>query len=299
MAYTWTELLDDIKVRGAVPTSQPSYTEARLLRLANAVMASRIVPDVMKAREQYYEYDVDSSITDQATYAIPTRAVGGKLSNVAAIDGTKRMDLSRYFEEELDDYLYSPSIKMGFYIKRNSLYLLPADGGGWSTLRLSIIMRPNQIVAQSSAAQISSISSNTLTCTSVPASWTSSNTFDLVQANPHFDWLGIDKAASAVVTGTNGTITLSATPPSTLAVGDWVGLSGQTPVVQCPVEFHPLLAQEVANICLKAQGDEAAYKLGLEEANLIRESVMSTINPRVESEGKKLVNRSGLLRRRL
>lgn len=295
MAYTWTELLDDIKVRGSIPTSQSTYTEARLLRLADAVFRSKILPLVDKVREGYYSYDVDFTIANGSSFLIPTRAVGAKLENAAFIYGSQRQNAIRYYEEELTDMSLSPSIKPGFYIKRNRVFPVPTDGGGYTTLRLTIVMRPNRLCVSSDACQVTAINTgtNTLTFTVVP-DWDTSDTLDIVQQDPHFDWLAIDQAITSVTTTT---IAFASALPADLAVGDWVSLAGETPVIQCPVELHPLLAQEVANVCLKAQTDQAAYALGKEEAELIKEGITSLLSPRVEQQGRKISNRTGLLRR--
>jgi len=300
MPYTWTELLDDIKVRGMIPTSQSTFTEARLLNLANAEMRTKILPLVDKVREAYYSFDVDTTINASGTYEISKRAVGGKLLNAALLNGNERLDLARYEEEEIQNYTEAPD-SYGFYFKGNQFILLPASPSNWSTLRQTILMRPNKLVKQSDAAQITAINTVTKVCTcgTVPSTWTTSSTFDMVQQNPHFDWLGIDLAITAITTGAAGTITFSAALPSRLAVGDWIGLVEETPVIQCPVELHPLLAQETSNTCLKAQNDLTGYRLGKEEAKMMREDILALINPRTQSEGKKLVNRTGILRRGL
>lgn len=299
MAFTWTDMLDDLKVRGAIPTSTNNFSEARLLSLTNAILKSRIVPKVLKVHEGYYSYDVDNTLGTNSNFLIPSRAVGGKLQDVAFINGTQRFPAVPYLEKELQDTTQAPSNDPGIYLKRNRIFVVPSDGGGWPTLRMTILIRPNKIVATTSAAQITAINTGTktLTFTTVPTTWTNANIFDLVQANPHFDWLAIDQVVTTVVTGALGTITFSSTLPVDLAVGDWVSLAGQTPIIQCPEEFHPLLAQLVANTYLKAKGDSGALKLGLEEAKEIEDDVMTVINPRIERKGKKINNRTGLLRR--
>ncbi len=185
----------------------------------------------------------------------------------------------------------------GVYFKRNRVFVLPSDGAGFDTLRMSIVMRPNRIVTQDDAAQITQINTGTKTLTfaSCPSTWTTASLIDLIQQNPHFDWLAIDQVITAITTTT---MTFSSSLPDDLAVGDWVSLAGESTVIQCPVELQPLLAQEVANVCMKAQGDEKGYELGKEEAKMIREEVEWSITPRLESAGQKITNRTGCLRRR-
>lgn len=299
MAYTWTELLDKIKVRGMIPTAQNTFTEARLLAIADSAMRTKIVPSVNKVQENYYSYDVDTAVNATGIYPINKRAAGCKLEDISFISGNQRIPANEYDEVEISDYTLAPGAD-GFYIKRNTIYTLPTVPA-ISYLRQSFIMRPNSFVPQTSAAQITAINTGTktVTCTTVPAAWTAASILDIVQAGPHFDWLCIDQVVTAVVTGASGTIAFSSALPSSLAVGDWVSLAGETPVIQCPVEFHDLLAQEAANICLRGQTDAEALKDGILEAKELRTDLLTMLSPRVEKKGKTIVNRTGILRRGL
>jgi hypothetical protein len=68
--------------------------------------------------------------------------------------------------------------------------------------------------------------------------------------------------------------------------------------MQSPPEFHSLLAQRVANICLKTLGRDSALKNGEADLTKLEKGIGGLISPRVNREGKKLVNRTGILRRR-
>lgn len=299
MAFTWTELLDDIKVRAMMPTSQSTFTAARLLSLTNASMRSKLLPLVDKVREGYYEYDVDTTLNATGTYYVHTRAVGAKILDAALLNGNERLELTRYYEKDVRNYTESPN-DYGFFIKRNAVYLLPATPSGWTTLRQKIMLRPPEIVEQTSGARVSAINTTTgvVTCETVPATWTTGSLYDMVQEPAHFDTIAIDLVASAVVVGASGTLTFTPSAlPSRLAVGDWIGLAGQSPVIQLPVELNPLLAQETANVLLKSQNDEKGLEMGLAEAKRMKEEILSLITPRVQSAGKKITNRTGILRR--
>jgi len=299
MAFTWTELIDDIKVRGMFPTSQSTFTTARLLSLTNATLRSKVLPLVDKVREGYYSYDVDTVLNATGIYNLHTRAVGGKLLDACLVSGDERFDLAKYSEGTIKNYDQAPG-QAGFYLKRSQVFLLPKVPASGSSFRQTIMLRPPTIVAQDSAARISAINtvSGVVTCETVPSSWTTSNLFDMVQEPAHFDTLAIDLPITAISTGASGTMTFTAANlPSRLAVGDWIGLRGESPVIQVPVELNPLLAQEVANICLRSQTDANALKLGIDEVKEMREEIKSLITPRVSSEGKKITNRSGILRR--
>lgn len=295
----WEDLLDDIKTRAPIPSSQSTYNETRLLRLTNGELRARIVPMVDKVRENYYLFDVDTAINSTGVYDIHKRAVGAKLFSLSLVDGQKKKSLAFYTSNEIEDFDSAPGDE-GFFFKRSQVILCPRVPSSWSYLRQTLLLSPNNIVASDDAAQITNINTGTgvLTCSSVPSTWSTANKFDIVQSQAHFDTLSIDLTASIVTTGTSGSVTFATTDlPSRLAVGDWISLAEQTPVVQCPVEFHPLLAQLVANVVLRSQGDVQSLQTGMQNAKELMDSLKDLISPRIQGEGKKIVNRTGMLRR--
>lgn len=303
MPFTTTELLDDVRVRGAISSASPMFTDARLLKMAHSEMLDYLLPLIMKTRESYYLYDADTAINASGQYPIHTRAVGGKLENVSLIDAsptpTTRRDVVRASEDEIEDYGASFGGRSGFFIKRNMIHLIPATGGGYPYLRQSFYLRPGYFVSTDEAAQVTAINTGTKTVTfsTVPSGWSTSDTFDFIQAEPHFDTLDISKAAGTVTTGASGSIVFSDTLPTRLAVGDWVCLAGETCIVQAPLELHPMLAQRVANKAMQSLGDTESLKAGMKDLQDLEERILRVLTPRVDKENKKLVNRSGLLRR--
>lgn len=304
MSWTTVQLLDNLKVRGAISSTGAMFTTARLLAMATNEMRSYLVPKVLKARENYYTWDEDTAINATGVYQIHTRALAGKLDNIALVDATptatRRQDLSLLSEDELEDYGATPQgSKPGVFLKRNTMQLVPATGTGWSYFRQTFFLRPGDFIETDAAAQITAINTSTkvCTCSTVPSTWATSNVFDFVQDQPHFDTLQISKAISAIVTGAAGTLTFSAALDSRLAVGDWITLAGQTVIVQAPEAWHPILEQRVANICLQSMGRTEALKNGESTLKDMLATVTSLVAPRVEREPKRLVNRSGMLRR--
>lgn len=251
----------------------------------------------MKSQEFYYAYDVDTSINATGLYNIPTRAVGGKIVNAALISGNERYDLSWITEEGLYRTDHTVSGKPGIYIKRNEVILVPATQTGYDSIRLTITIRPGQFVETSACAQITAINTGTNTVTfasgTIPSTFVTSQTFDIIQNKPHFDHLAIDQTASSITT----TTMVFSSLPSRLVVGDWVSLAEQSCVIQCPVEIQPLLEQDTANTILRAQGDLEKAAVGEKELKKMVENTTNLYTPRIEQEGKKLVNRSRLTRR--
>jgi len=301
MSYTFEDLLEKIKRKGAVPTSGSGSTAtAGFLSSVNDCISDHILPLIVRLRENYFSYDDDRTVNSSGEYAISTRAAGGKIQNVALIEGTNRLDLPWISEEEMTDTDESPVNKPGAYIKGNSVFIKPATSHGYTTLRISIIREHSTVIESSDAAQITAINTGTKTLTfaasTIPTTWTTSNTFDLIQANPQFDTLAIDQAVSSV---TSTTIVFSSTLPTRLAVGDWVALAGETPIIQIPRVLHSLLAQRCANEFLKNSPHTKAYEAGVEAAEKVEKKVVALLSPRIEKEGKSIKNRTGMLRRGL
>jgi hypothetical protein len=90
-------------------------------------------------------------------------------------------------------------------------------------------------------------------------------------------------------------------PPLTVAsaikVGDWISLTGSTPVVPLPLELHALLAQRMVVKFLEAQGDQEQLEQSRKSLSEMANQVPLLINPRVEGKPKKLVNAIGHWRR--
>lgn len=296
MIATSDDLIADIKIRGAVPTSQDRFTNARFLSLANSEMQSKILPLVLRSRQNYYEYDIDTNINATGLYPISERAYLAIVSNVALIQDTNRFNLPWLSEEnEYDTDAPADSIA-GVILKRNTIQLKPKDGAGYDSLRMSILLRPGLFVLEAAAAQITAISGTTLTfaASTIPSTWTTSNEFDLIQGNPHYDTLGIDLSVSSI--GATS-IVLSSTPNSRLAVGDWISLAGETPIVQLPEAFSYLLSQRVANTCMRTLGDKRGHEEGEAIAKEMEKSLTDSIQPRIQKEAQRIVNRTGMLRR--
>lgn len=297
MAYTTTDFLTNVKTRASIPTSQSTFTIDKILSLGDAEMRSYIMPLFLRAREYYLAYDYEASVTSDGFYQVPTRAVGAKLVNAALLNGTSKLDLTWITEDELSRLDQTVRGVPGIYLKRNTVILVPATSHGFGTIRLTYNIRPGSLVATASAAQITAINTGTNTLTfaagTIPAAFTTLMTYDIIQAQPHFDALSIDQVASSITTTTMVFSSLS----SRLAAGDWVSLANQSPIVQCPVEIQPLFEQKVATTILRSQGDMESYKAGVEELDRMRKDTQAVYLPRIEKEGKKINLRTRLLRR--
>lgn len=302
MSYLTTDLINGVKRRANIPTANATFGSADFLSLADSEIRTSLLPKILSVRESYYSFDVNVPLSQtNNVYAIPTRAVGAKLQAVYLYNSSlqSKYNLNLVTEDEI--YLPSSSPVSGpcFYFKGNNIVLVPLPmSTNYDTLKMTIFIRPSQLVDPTTCAQITSINTgtNTITCSSVPSGFSTSSVYDLVKGNPHYDFYVIDQTPTVVVTGTSGTIQFSSLPTG-LSVGDFVCPAQTSPVVQIPTEFQPVLEQRVANSCLRAQGMASALQAGIEALKEVEEATYLLINPRAEREPKKIRNNSSLLRR--
>lgn len=284
-AFTTTKLLTSIERQSFAPQNQETFSTSDILELANEVTKTTILPSIMKTREEYYLFYKDYSITaNTANYRIPERSIGLTARQIQLIDSNGNVkELTRTSVDRLPFLLTSISSTTPrcFYIQGDEIILYPTPSTSVNTLRIYYCIRPNDLVELASGAVISAIntSTNVITVTTIPSTWTTGNTFDLIQQNGGHRHLAID-LTSTLISGTS--ITLPSLPTG-LAVGDYISLSGESPVVQMPPDFQPVLATLVAAemlLSMNQPGGDKALSKGVR--NL--EAAQKMLTPRVFGE---------------
>lgn len=285
--YLVSEMIAALKDTGMIPSSDEAFTSARLIAVMNREQRLYLARLLISLGDAYQLARADVAIeAGEARYRIPGRAVvaGLKLVEIVGADGSvaplDEVPRARAYEQNL--------LGAGghYYIEGNELVFLstPTAAG---TIRFSYFRRLSDLVDVEEVGLITAINTATrvVTVDALPGDFSSSMPFDLVQANPHFDTLGADLAAT--VAGTN--LTFAETLPEDLAEGDYVCLAGQTPICQAPVELHEVLIQKACVHVLKAKGDPKAQ---MAEADLaqMRDDAVSLLQRRVKSAPELVLN---------
>lgn len=274
---TITDLIASIKLKGAFPEdgyfSNPEYTS-----ILNDQLKLDIIPLLMKLNEEYFLCSKDFTIAEGNVYRIPSRASGAKLRIVQYVDpsgGVQR--LNRLHEEDRG------SKRSGYYIKKNTIQL--SEDISYGTLRLSYFARPGTLVPLTSCGIITSIdtSLNQVEVLAAPSSFINGAVVDLIQNNNPYDVLAMD----AVIQGISGTTITFSELPQDLKVGDYIGLAEQSPVAQVPEELQPVLVQSALCACLSSKKDKAA-EFELQKLQMMKESAINLLDPRVESNDNKI-----------
>ena len=295
--YTTTALISSVKRRASVPTSQSLFEATDFNAILTDEMQSIIVPLIMAEQQDFFVHAKDLAISGTATdFDIPTRSIGMKVKDVGFynsssnnFDSRPRLTINDFGDPQ-GDMVKSLG---GFYLQGNTIKFSVAPTNTGDTLRVYYYRRPNNLVAENKAAKITSIDTDNkiLTFGSRPTAWTTSTTFDLIKGTPGFHSLSDDATISAIDTLT---LTFSDELPTGLAVGDWVGESGESAVAQVPYSAHPLLAQLGSIKVLEALGDLKGMQMAQEKYQMLVQNFIRTISKRVDNSPKKIVNRNGI-----
>lgn len=294
--YTTDALVDSVKRRITVPTSQQFFYPANIVSFANDEMMSTIIPSIISIREEYFVTKQDFAIVSGTnSYSIPNRAVGGMMRDVVLVDSDgNEVAIPRLQPETTkSESALSNTRLYGFILRDDKVLLYPsADAFTQQTLRMYFMRRPNNLVIKSLGAQISNVNTGTneVTLSNVPTAWTTNTTFDVINGNPIFSSVADDQAITAI----NGNILTFSSLPVGIAAGQWVAEARNTPIPQIPYEGHHVLAQFTAARMLEAMGDKGNAKVILDIANNLLEGFLKIVTPRTEATMKKINNRAGV-----
>jgi hypothetical protein len=272
---------------GAIPSSQPAFTDAKILNILSDELWTTVVPFLQGFQEEYYIRKKTYTVaTGTSEYAIPGRTIGGTLRDVRMTPNgeTVEIDWPR-LDPQRKDY-----VDRGYYLEdHNVVVVKPENYNGW-TLNVYYYLRPAELVLPSACAQVSSISGNDITVTTVPSSWTSPVTLDAMQALPPFKVLDTDDAS----TFTSNIITMTSAP-SGLAVGDYLSLTGESCIPQIPLELHNMLVQLGIIRFAEILGYDKRMQTAIEKYRQIEESARNLMAPRVPGELKTFANDDGFI----
>ena len=304
MPYTSDDLINAVRMRCQLPSASNDgkFTNADLLELANEEFLTNVLPEIRKARGNYYVASVDYTVASGVSaYNIPSRAQGASLRDVTFVntDGTG-FSLPEIPLEDVDYYKTSGSTwwstALCYCIENNKVLLRPEPTQA-GTLRLRYYQRPGRLVPTSEAMKVTGFGPNpTQVQGDVPASWGTSSTFDIVLADPTFDTIATDETVTAVTTGAGGSVTFTNPYPTELAVGDYISLATESAVVQLTAELQPALISATCVRVLESMGDLQSAQLaqGLYQRQM--QQAVAHIQPRNDGEQPRIINRRGPLR---
>lgn len=294
--YSVEDLIENIKRRCSVPTSQLTYTDQDWTDLANDELQGEVVPLIMSAREEYFLDYTDVLSDSSGEIDIPAEAAGEKLRSVCYVSQTSPLVLVNLPRLDLDVVagvgFANYQTLAGFYVQGNKLMLYPNTSVPVGTsIRLYFFRRTLVLASPDNYGQVVSVDSNTNTVvlSNVPTSWEAGTTsVNSVGSTPPFS---ISNASAEVVAISDPSVELSSVEG--IEVGDYIAEEGYSGVPQVLIEAHAYLAQLVAAKALEGLGDRAGMDAALTKAKDLKKSLLVMISQRVDGSVKKIVNPSG------
>lgn len=256
MANRWlaTNIINSLKLRGFLPTSQEMYSVDDFLFLLDEGLRDYVVPILRESnREDYLTQHEDITlVSGTSRYPIPARAASEQLVLLQLADGN-------------GGYIALPSIDRAragaitsdcgyaWQTDDDAIILAPTPAAT-GTLRVHYVARPGRLVDESACGRVTALDATlkTVTISATPTTVTGSGTtpttvafatsqlFDFVHGFPGFRGLGVDRVCTNIA---SSVMTFTATLPTGLAVGDYVCIAGESPIAQVPEGVHPLLSK--------------------------------------------------------
>lgn len=302
MIFTGDVLLASVKRNVMLPFNQNQLSDSDLLAFADEEIAARIMPEIIKLREEYAVYtETVPLVASVSNYQIPRRASGRVLRFLELqLDSTTTIAMAQI--ARADQRYYSNNTTgtypTGFYYQNDQVIVLPPVGTSpTQSLVFSFMMRHSQMTKLGSAGVVTNINTSTGDVTlsqAFPSIISAGMLMDFVGAQSESVILGYD----VPLTNVSGA-TVSFAPvnlPANLSIGDYVTLAQQTPVILLPEECGPAVMQAVTVRVLTAQKDLEALPLAQAELQVKINSMRELLTPRMEGEPQMVINRNGLLR---
>ena len=277
--YTTADLINNILLVGHVPLGNNTFTPANIVNLANRELQTPIMKQILSTRGGYYLTYDDYTAAQDGLYTIPSGAIAGALANVELVQTPTIIPVNLIEESEQFSTNSPTSTSYGFFMRGNSVQILPTPSIGFC--RLWYFKRPSKLILTSQASQITAINGAVYSVSSVPSNIVVGAAVEVQGDQPPFNILG-----EGVITAISGTdITLDAAVTN-VTIGDWIALEDQTPVPQIPVEFRPLLEQRVVVKIYELQGYLDKMKAAQAKLDELEKDTFSLITPRVKSQTK-------------
>ncbi len=296
MTFRTDDFLSRLKVAMQIPSAQGKLTDPEILDLVTTEVFGKMVPLLRKVRGNRKVKEADQAlVVNQARYRIPARTAGAVVRSVFYLDSNG--DESPIDEIEREDawrFRSDSSTPAGyvFYFDGDEVVLVPTpQTGETGSIRLCYYLRPGKLVLASACALATGVSATVVTtaASGVPATITSSTPTDLIEGTPQADVIGLDKTPTAT-TGTTITYAAGVLTAAGFAIGDYVALAGETPMIPLPDVLHPCLlfctAQLLSTILGRSQKAlefEAQYAKAEQDA-------LATLAPRSDGNAPKVVN---------
>lgn len=297
-------LLRSIRGHTQLPTAQITFDDAATLEVATEELHSYLLPTLLQERQEFWtgapariSYPV---VTGQALYPISPRAAGAKVRSARLLDVTNSpVPLATYELEDVNRWAQDNGMPSGVVLENNYLRLFPTPQNLPDyRLEVQTYLRPARLVTPLEESGTITLVNQFPSTTVVRFNYygdeqvfIDSPTVDVVSARPIFETMAANAQVlsfDTIISNTLYEMTLAGNVDAN--EGDYLCVPETAPVVQAPLEWHPLLALKVAVRQLASVGD---VELAGAKASELKEKEGKcgiVIRPRREDAGRKVRN---------
>jgi len=286
--------IEQARIRGGIPQTDSRFTDARMLALLTAEMQGAVAAMVHAAKSDHgvVPHKVTATANTQR-YTLPPSAFANTLRDVYWLSQDGRaVPLHQISAADPRVYIYNEQTGTNplFYVLQGStlaLYPTPSVAG---TLAMPYYARPSTLVDRAAVATCDDVNRTGNDYTVIynsdpPTGLDTDCTIDVVRASPGFESVATSVSATVQLdTPSAGFTTYTFTTEGTVSTGDYICVTGHSPVPQLPVELFPLLHARTAYVAVPSTGDssQAANALAAQVEDLTRRAA-DFLRPRVES----------------
>ena len=293
--FTSTQLILDVKREGSVPTNQSLYTDTDFCASFTDCQKTRIVPSVLRTREEYFVAVRDFPFSDFAELngdrlqiTLPDRVIGGRIRMLQLIDqnGNVQSDIPKLNPEKTNQLLGSQFF--GYIFQGNKIIIPSSLQSDLSQVRLQYFRRPNDIVEVLRAGRVMSIDTLTgdLTLDNIPSEWEVGTKVDIIAGLEPFDSVA-DSEPLLLVGGF--VVRVSVATAVLVSEGDYVCFEYETVIPQLPVELHPILIQYALSRVLKSLDDTQGAANVMAELPELERNLYEMLESRDDGSEKKMI----------
>ncbi len=203
--YTTAGLIDAVKLRAMVPTSQSLFTDARILTILNDVQYAMVVPWMMSQRQDFFKTYVDIPVDPTTSvYKLPRNTVGEKIQGIyygADTNQPGQIDWDACAQVDVGDVYdknFRTSRGFSYSISSDVFTVWPRALEPSKFFRVWYYRRPSALVLPSDCGKVNAVNTgtNTLSLASAPSSWNTTSMLDIIEGTPHFSVLGTSAPSS-------------------------------------------------------------------------------------------------------
>lgn len=281
------QLIRSVRRRAYMPQNDATFSPADMLEVANEEMRDYMVPFLRDVHEEFLVASLDVTVAaGVASIRLPQRCAGEQLKGVLYDAGSTGVYTPM---RRIDSTDVASASGVAFYLEDDEIVFTPAPTSALR-LRLKYIYRPSRMVLVSDCVQTTTpggyLSLTPGASTTVGPRFTDGALVDIVAGQPGFRTLVMDATA---VTAVGASFIFSTVVPTTVAVGDYVCLAGESCFPQIPEAAWGLLAQRIAVKLLEGKGGSnySMAKMELEGdpstgARGLRATALSMLKQRTE-----------------